>query len=62
MKRLPEYLEEQLEKAWETEGQLMYDELIYGNSFHTVDSSGIKTRIDPETIMPKSMFYNTNKK
>ena len=62
MKRLPEYLEERLEKVWETEGQLLYDEVIYGNSFYTTDEFGIKTRIDPKTVMPKSMFYNTKKK
>ena len=35
-----------------TDAQLMKDRYIYGNSFHTVDVAGRKTRIDPTTVTP----------
>lgn len=33
------------------EHRLQLDELLYGNSFASVDANGVKTRIDPTTIV-----------
>ena len=55
-------IEKKLNELFKQELELEMDLLIYGNCFYKTDAFGIKTRIDPLTILPEELIYKGNDK